>query len=134
LLDFAPSPKTQADKDKSPSRIIIPTDLSTTDQYQKIAMVGFASTLEELSGTKLEYIDISEVWERDPPTEATTETMQSYMSDVSRNSPSKTSLTAKAPFRSWCYDYIHGFDDFRNDYRQKFHKKPFFEQTPETLW
>lgn len=92
-------------------------------------MVQFASTLEELSDTKVEYINISDVWDKDPPAEAPTETMQEYMSNVSRTSPRKTPLTAKAPFRSWCYEYTAHLDDFRDEYRQKFHKEPFFENT-----
>ena len=133
LLDFAPSQETEADKDKSPSRIIIPTDLLTADQYQKIAMVGFALTLEELSGTKVEYIDISDVWDKNPPAEASKETMQEYMSNVSRTSPRKTSLTDKAPFRSWCYEFTGRLNGFRDEYRQKFHKEPFVENTVKNL-
>lgn len=46
----------------------------------------------------------------------------------------KTSLTIQAPFRSWCYDYYHSFDTFRDEYKHKFDKKPFIEATPQFFW
>jgi hypothetical protein len=60
--------------------------------------------------------------------------MQSYMSQVSCKSPRKTLLTYKAPFRSWCYDYYHNFDEFRDEYQKTFHKEPFVEATPQFFW
>ncbi|WKT48529.1 Amidase signature domain [Fusarium oxysporum f. sp. vasinfectum] len=39
-----------------------------------------------------------------------------------------------APFLSWCYDYYHSFDNFRDEYKQKFDKKPFVEATPQFFW
>ncbi|KAM5378228.1 hypothetical protein ACJA88_005962 [Fusarium oxysporum] len=39
-----------------------------------------------------------------------------------------------APFLSWCYDYYHSFDTFRDEYKQKFDKKPFVEATPQFFW
>lgn len=108
-------------------------DFAPIDQIQKIAMVQFASTLGELSDTKVVDIDISHVWDKDPPAEAPTETMQEYMSNVSRISPRKTSLTDKAPFRSWCYEFTGRLNGFRDDYRQKFHKEPFVENTVQNL-
>ncbi|RGP81786.1 hypothetical protein FLONG3_90 [Fusarium longipes] len=100
-------------------KIIIPTDLSSSEETQKTAIDKFLSTLQDVLDTKPEYIDVSETWQGSPPADVS-EGMQSFMNE--------------APFRSWCYDYYHTFDDFKDEYQQKFHRQPFIEATPQFFW
>ncbi|KAG4262020.1 hypothetical protein FPRO03_10893 [Fusarium proliferatum] len=119
LLDFTANPKTGT-SEASSLRIIVPDDLSLPEKSQKTAIATFVSILQDLLDTKAEYINVGKIWEESPPSEASREGMQAYME--------------KAPFRSWCYDYYHSFDTFRDEYKQKFDKKPFIEATPQFFW
>ncbi|KLO88034.1 Uncharacterized protein LW93_5202 [Fusarium fujikuroi] len=118
LLDFTANAKTGASE--APPRIIVPDDLSSPEKSQKTAIATFVSILQDLLDTKAEYVNVGKIWEESPPSEASREGMQAYME--------------KAPFRSWCYDYYHSFDAFRDEYKQKFDKKPFIEATPQFFW
>ncbi|PNP79587.1 hypothetical protein FNYG_07203 [Fusarium nygamai] len=119
LLDFTENAKAGASKGSS-TRVIVPDDLSSPEKSQKTAIATFVSILQDLLGTKAEYVNVGKIWEESPPSEASNEGMQAYME--------------KAPFRSWCYDYYHSFDTFREEYKQKFDKKPFIEATPQFFW
>ncbi|KAF5714579.1 D-mandelate dehydrogenase [Fusarium globosum] len=119
LLDFTANPKTGTSEASSP-RIIVPDDLSLPEKSQKTAIATFVSILQGLLDTKAEYVNVGKIWEESPPSEASREGMQAYME--------------KAPFRSWCYDYYHSFDTFRDEYKQRFDKKPFIEATPQFFW
>ncbi|KAH7144898.1 hypothetical protein DER46DRAFT_639760 [Fusarium sp. MPI-SDFR-AT-0072] len=119
LLDFTANAKTGA-SEASSTRIIVPDDLSSPEKSQKTAIATFVSILQDLLETKAEYVNVGKIWEKSPPSEASNEGMQAYMQ--------------KAPFRSWCYDYYHSFDTFRDEYKQKFDKKPFIEATPQFFW
>ncbi|KPM40801.1 hypothetical protein AK830_g5768 [Neonectria ditissima] len=123
-------------KSMIPKRIIYPVDLHPVrNSSQKIVMDGLISTLEKFVGAKVEEINLGETWAENRPAEAHGEAMQTYMKDVSTCSTKmETVLTAKAPSRSWCYDYYHAFNDFRDEFSGKFHKKPFVEATPQFLW
>ncbi|KAK7419721.1 hypothetical protein QQZ08_010734 [Neonectria magnoliae] len=95
------SPKT-----KLPKRIIYPVDLhAAVDNIQQAGMKQFISTLEKFLGVQVEEINIGETWAEDRPAEAHDEGMQTYMKD--------------APFCSWCYEYYHAFDDFRDEYSDR---------------
>ncbi|KAM0495654.1 hypothetical protein ACHAP8_007921 [Fusarium lateritium] len=120
LLDHAPSPKVEPKGESFAPKVIVPIDLSSPEETQKAAIDKFVSILQDLLDTKANYIDISKSWEESPPSEASKDGMQAYMS--------------QAPFRSWCYDYYHAFDEFRDEYQQKFHKEPFVETTPQSFW
>ncbi|KAM5509018.1 glutamyl-tRNA(Gln) amidotransferase [Fusarium oxysporum f. sp. phaseoli] len=119
LLDFTANAKAGASESSS-ARIIVPDDLSSPEKSQKTAIATFVSILQDLLDTKVEYINVGKIWEKSPPSEASNEGMQAYMQ--------------KAPFLSWCYDYYHSFDTFRDEYKQKFDKKPFVEATPQFFW
>ncbi|KAF5644540.1 D-mandelate dehydrogenase [Fusarium sp. NRRL 52700] len=119
LLDFTANANTGA-SGASSARIIVPDDLSSPEKSQKTAVATFASILQDLLHTKAEYVNVDKTWQESPPSEASNEGMQAYME--------------KAPFRSWCYDYYHSFDSFRDEYKQKFDKKPFIEATPQFFW
>ncbi|RGP68975.1 hypothetical protein FSPOR_4952 [Fusarium sporotrichioides] len=134
LLDHAPSPKIEPKGESFAPKVIVPTDLSSPGETQNTAIDKFVSILQDLLDAKAEYVDIGKTWEESPPVEASEDGMQSYMSQVSCKSPRKTLLTYKAPFRSWCYDYYHNFDEFRDEYQKTFHKEPFVEATPQFFW
>ncbi|EGU74531.1 hypothetical protein FOXB_14976 [Fusarium oxysporum f. sp. conglutinans Fo5176] len=119
LLDFTANAKAGA-SEASSARIIVPDDLSSSEKSQKTAIATFVSILQDLLDTKVEYVNVGKIWEKSPPSEASNEGMQAYMQ--------------KAPFLSWCYDYYHSFDNFRDEYKQKFDKKPFVEATPQFFW
>ncbi|KAI8715084.1 Amidase domain-containing protein [Fusarium sp. LHS14.1] len=110
----------QTQEPRSIKRIIYPLDLVSVDETQKEALDGFVTALEELLRVTVQSIDIGEIWAENPPDEASDEDMQAYM--------------RHAPFRSWCYEYSHAFDEFRDEYRQKTQKEPFAESTPQFFW
>ncbi|KAG8667923.1 hypothetical protein FPOAC2_13127 [Fusarium poae] len=120
LLDHTSSPKIESNGKSFAPKVIIPIDLSSPRETQKTAIDKFVSILQDLLDAKAEYISISNTWDKNRPAEAAKHGMQIYMS--------------QAPFRSWCYDYYHTFDEFRDEYQQKFHKEPFVEATPRFLW
>ncbi|RBR13067.1 hypothetical protein FVER53590_06671 [Fusarium verticillioides] len=119
LLDFTENTKARASESSS-MRVIVPEDFSSPRKSQKTAIATFVSILQGLLDAKAEYVNVGKNWEESPPSEASNEGMQAYME--------------KAPFRSWCYDYYHSFDTFRDEYKQKFDKKPFIEATPQFFW
>ncbi|KAF4336461.1 D-mandelate dehydrogenase [Fusarium beomiforme] len=120
LLDFTASPKSELLEASSPTRIIVPDDLSAPQKSQKTAISSFVSILQDVLNAKAEYVDVGKVWEQSPPSEASKEAMQEFMK--------------QAPSRSWCHDYYHSFDKFRHEYEQKFDKQPFIEATPQFFW
>ncbi|KAF5243135.1 hypothetical protein FANTH_8327 [Fusarium anthophilum] len=119
LLDFSGNAKAGA-SEVSSTKIIVPEDLSSPEKSQKTVIATFVSILQDLLDTKAEYVNVGKSWEESPPSESSNEGMQAYME--------------KAPFRSWCYDYYHSFGAFRDEYKQRFDKKPFVEATPKFFW
>ncbi|KAM5344734.1 hypothetical protein ACJ41O_010596 [Fusarium nematophilum] len=103
-----------------PSKILYPVDLVSTGETQQDVLDAFVSALKEFLGVRVQDIDIGAIWAQNPPAEAGSEAMQAYM--------------GHAPFRSWCYDYYHAFDQFRDQYREIFHREPFIEATPRFFW
>ncbi|KAJ6180918.1 hypothetical protein N7519_011379 [Penicillium mononematosum] len=71
----------------------------------------FVGVLESFLGTKRVNISLAERWEQCPPSEANGKPLKQYLS--------------KSAFWSMCYDYYHGFDDFRSIYSSKYGKLPF---------
>ncbi|KAF9252091.1 hypothetical protein DTO006G1_2838 [Penicillium roqueforti] len=95
-----------------PSKIIYPLDFFPHSNPQHQAMVDeFVEILENFLGTKRVEISIAERWEKCPPLEANGKPLKQYLS--------------KSAFWSMCYDYYHGFDDFRSKYESKYEKLPF---------
>ncbi|SPJ82519.1 related to D-mandelate dehydrogenase [Fusarium torulosum] len=120
LLDFTASSKGELLENASPIKVVVPVDLKSPDKTQGKAVDDFVSILEDHLNVKADRIDVGKAWNQNPPAEASKEAMQTYMS--------------QAPFRSWCYDYYHAFDDFRDEYRKKFYNEPFAEATPQYFW
>ncbi|KAF4970839.1 hypothetical protein FSARC_2205 [Fusarium sarcochroum] len=119
LLDITDS-RSKLHEPVLPKRIFIPADLSSADKTQDAAITAFVSILQDLLDVQAEHIDVGKIWDKSPPTEASGEGMQAFM--------------RHAPFRSWCYDYYHAFDELRRQYRQKFQYEPFTEATPQFFW
>ncbi|KAJ6006803.1 hypothetical protein N7451_004747 [Penicillium sp. IBT 35674x] len=95
-----------------PSKIIYPLDFFPHSNPHHQAMVDeFVGTLESFLGVKRVEISLAERWEQCPPLEANGKPLKQYL--------------AKSAFWSMCYDYYHGFDDFRSKYQAKFGKRPF---------
>ncbi|KAF4991723.1 hypothetical protein FDECE_13954 [Fusarium decemcellulare] len=121
LLDItAKSLGEEPHKLRSAKRILYPVDLASTDETQQTALNSFLSILQDYVGVDVEHIDIGSIWAQNPPIGASNESMQEYM--------------RQAPFRAWCYEYRHSFEEFRGEYRQKFRKEPFAETTPQFFW
>ncbi|KAJ3461300.1 hypothetical protein MRS44_009853 [Fusarium solani] len=110
----------QPQEPKSPKRILYPVDMASVDETQQEALNSFVSTLQDFLGVQAQTIDIGAIWAESPPDETSDEDMQAYM--------------RHAPFRSWCYEYYHAFDEFRHEYRQKTQKEAFAEPTPQFFW
>ncbi|KAM0421547.1 hypothetical protein ACHAPT_010721 [Fusarium lateritium] len=121
LLDITTKSLDQhPNKPQLPKRILYPVDLISADETQQDVLNSFMSALEDFLSVQAESIDIGAIWSENPPAEASDEDMQAYM--------------RHAPFRSWCFEYYHAFDEFRHQYRQKTQKEPFAESTPQFFW
>ncbi|KAJ5480157.1 hypothetical protein N7530_005666 [Penicillium desertorum] len=95
-----------------PSKIIYPLDFFLHSNPHHQAMVDeLVGVLESFLGTKRVNISLAERWEQCPPSEANGKPLKQYLS--------------KSAFWSMCYDYYHGFDDFRSKYSSKYGKLPF---------
>ncbi|KAJ4251946.1 hypothetical protein NW762_011246 [Fusarium torreyae] len=121
LLDIT-NPKNKLHEPILSTEVLIPKDLSSADETQDAVITDFVSILQDFLDVQAEYIDVGKIWDKNPPAEASGEGMQAFMQNM------------KAPFRSWCYDYYHAFDEFRRQYRQKFRYEPFTEATPQFFW
>ncbi|CAG2007833.1 unnamed protein product, partial [Fusarium graminearum] len=78
LLHHAPSHKLDARGDSVAPKVIIPVDLSSPGETQKAAIDKFVSIIEEHLDAKAEYVDVSKIWEENPPVEASNDGMQSF--------------------------------------------------------
>ncbi|RSL64744.1 hypothetical protein CEP54_004547 [Fusarium duplospermum] len=121
LLDLTAKTLVQHPQEPKPlKRVLYPVDMISVDETQQEALDSFVSTLQDFFVVQAESINVGAVWVENPPDEASDEGMQAYM--------------RHAPFRSWCYEYYHAFDEFRHSYRQKTQKEPYAESTPQFFW
>ncbi|KAJ5726505.1 uncharacterized protein N7483_007862 [Penicillium malachiteum] len=104
-----------------PSKIIYPLDFFPHSNPTHQAMVDeFGGVLETLLDTKRVEISLAERWDQCPPAEANGKPLREYLS--------------KSAFWSMCYDYYHGFDDFRSEYESKYGKRPFERPVLNYRW
>ncbi|KAL6849082.1 hypothetical protein ACO1O0_008612 [Amphichorda felina] len=82
-------------------------------------MHNFVGSLEQYLGVKAQRLSLGDIWDAKPPSDAGGQTLQSFMKD--------------APFRSFCYDYAHEYQDFRAKYHQRFDREPYVEATPRGI-
>ncbi|KAK4141694.1 uncharacterized protein C8A04DRAFT_30681 [Dichotomopilus funicola] len=80
----------------------------------------FIGVLEDFLGVKRTPFSFAEEWKKNPPKKAGGVPLLKY--------------TEKSAFWALCYDYYHGFDDFRAEYRAKFGKDAFVSSVVRFRW
>ncbi|KAM0264229.1 hypothetical protein ACHAQJ_000716 [Trichoderma viride] len=103
-----------------PKRIIYPLDFAPISEDDRILNDKFVATLEHFLGTKADKVHLSEVWDAKPPNEANGLSLEEYMKE--------------APFSSFCADFYHQYEEFRQSYKRKFGREPYIETTPRFRW
>ncbi|KAK9769981.1 putative Amidase [Seiridium cardinale] len=99
---------------KFPKKILYPLDFFPHSNPEHQAMVDeFISVLGKFLGTERVEFSIAERWSQCPPPEAKGKTLKEYLAKAS------------SAFWPMCYDYYHGFDGFRNQYKATFEKDPY---------
>ena len=105
-----------------PPAIIYPTDyMALIHNKEQLRLIdGFVTDLEQSLGVKHEEVSFNEVWGRAPPLEAHGQSLQDYMRDACRD--------------SFFYDDYHSFDQFRNDYWDRYAKLPYISPPVRRQW
>ncbi|POR35133.1 Glutamyl-tRNA(Gln) amidotransferase subunit A [Tolypocladium paradoxum] len=105
-----------------PRRLLYPVDFfeSNGSKVHRELTSQFVATLENFMGVKAEKVNITALWEKQPPPEAKGQGLQEYME--------------KAPFRSFCYEFYHEYDEFRKAYQDKSGYAPYAEATTKHRW
>ncbi|KAL7941820.1 hypothetical protein V8C42DRAFT_355247 [Trichoderma barbatum] len=103
-----------------PKRIIYPLDFASSNEDDQTLNEKFVAMLERFLEVKADKIRLSDAWDAQPPDEANGQSLEEYMK--------------KAPFSSFCSDFYHEYQDFRNDYKTKFGREPYVEATPRFYW
>ncbi|KND86695.1 Glutamyl-tRNA(Gln) amidotransferase subunit A [Tolypocladium ophioglossoides CBS 100239] len=105
-----------------PKRLLCPVDFfeSSGSKAHKELASQFVATLENFLGTKAEKVDVAAAWKKQPPPEAKGQGLQEYIND--------------APFRSFCYEFYHEYDEFRKVYQDKSGHTPYAEATTKHRW
>ncbi|PHH61808.1 hypothetical protein CDD81_7972 [Ophiocordyceps australis] len=105
----------------APSRLIYPINLfNDTMMEQKDLMTKFVKALENELGIKAEKLDVSAKWASTPPLQARGLGLQEYIKD--------------SPFRAFCYEFYHQYDNFRAAYQDKVQHLPYAEATVQYRW
>ncbi|RFU80351.1 hypothetical protein TARUN_1817 [Trichoderma arundinaceum] len=102
-----------------PKRIIYPLDFASISEDEQALYDKFVTTLEHFLGMKAEKVRLSEIWDAKPPNE---------------DGQSLEEYTRQAPFSSFCSDFYHEYEDFRQSYKGKFGREPYVEATPRFRW
>ncbi|KAL7785266.1 amidase signature domain-containing protein [Trichoderma ceciliae] len=105
---------------KFPKRIVYPLDFASISKDHHALDDKFVATLEHLLGVRADKVLLSEIWDAKPPSQANGQSLEEYMK--------------QAPFSSFCSDFYHGYEDFRNSYKNKFGREPYVEATPRFRW
>ncbi|KAI8628594.1 putative amidase [Xylariaceae sp. FL1651] len=104
-----------------PTKILYPREFYPLVNLEHQALVEeFVRMLEKFLGTKRVPFSFVDEWEKNPPKEAQGMPLLKY--------------TEKSAFRALCYDYYHGFDQFRDKYKAKFGKEPFVSSVVGFRW
>ncbi|THZ54669.1 amidase signature enzyme, partial [Aureobasidium pullulans] len=100
------------DSSQYPKRILYPTDFfPQADDTQQAICEAFISQVEDFLGVKRTPISFRDEWEKNPPKEAGSKSLLDFLE-----------MSAVWPMY---YDTYHTFDDFRNDYKEKFGKEAY---------
>ncbi|CAH0018141.1 unnamed protein product [Clonostachys rhizophaga] len=106
---------------KFPSKILYPLEFyPLKNSKQQDLTEEFVVVLEEFLGVKRTPFSFVEEWGKNPPKEAEGLPLLKY--------------TEKSAFWALCYDYYHGFDVFRDDYKAKFGKDAFASSVVRFRW
>ncbi|KAF5530149.1 amidase signature domain-containing protein [Fusarium mexicanum] len=104
-----------------PSKILYPREFYPLANAEQQAMTEeFVKILEDFLGVKRTPFSFVEEWEKSPPQDAGGLSLLNY--------------TEKSAFWSLCYDYYHGFEKFRDEYRVRFGKNPFVSSVVQFRW
>ncbi|KAL7933921.1 amidase signature domain-containing protein [Trichoderma chlorosporum] len=103
-----------------PKRIIYPLDFASTTEGDKDLEDKFVAMLEHFLGAKADRVHLSDAWSAHPPADAKGQSLEEYMNE--------------ALFSSFCYDFYHEYQGFRNDYKTQFDREPYVEATPRFRW
>ncbi|KAG5915992.1 hypothetical protein E4U42_007852 [Claviceps africana] len=112
-----------------PSRLISVSDLKGTNNRHAGKHKDFVAAVESFLGVKSKRISLQALWKSKPPVEAKGQTLQHYMRNACLSPPA-----SKAPFFSFCYDFYHQYDVFRNEYQAAFGRQPTVEATVSHQW
>ncbi|RDA91780.1 hypothetical protein CP533_2844 [Ophiocordyceps camponoti-saundersi (nom. inval.)] len=113
------NPNGSSDNPPPPKRIVWPVDAEVPEDDHKLAPL-FLRILERESDHKVERVNMTAAWAEHPPSEAKGQSLHAYIKD--------------SAFRSFCYDFYHEYDDFRNAYQESYQKTPYSEATIKYRW
>ncbi|VUC36601.1 unnamed protein product [Clonostachys rosea] len=104
-----------------PSKILYPVEFyPLANEKQQSLTEEFITVIEDFLGVKRTPFSFVDEWEKSPPKEAEGLPLLEY--------------TEKSAFWALCYDYYHGFDDFRDEYKAKFGKDAFASSVVRFRW
>jgi Asp-tRNA(Asn)/Glu-tRNA(Gln) amidotransferase A subunit family amidase len=104
-----------------PSKILYPSEFYPLANAKQQALTEeFIGILEDFLGVRRTPFSFAEEWEKNPPKKAGGVPLLKY--------------TEKSAFWALCYDYYHGFDDFRDEYKAKFGKDAFVSSVVRFRW
>ncbi|ODA83550.1 hypothetical protein RJ55_02064 [Drechmeria coniospora] len=105
-----------------PRRLVYPVDLfdPPSSEQRRDLLSAFVKMLENSLGIKAETFNISARWTESRPAEARGQSLQAYMQ--------------VAPFRAYCYEFYHAYDEFRDRYEAEFGHGPYLEATVQHRW
>ncbi|KAF9765336.1 hypothetical protein IL306_002424 [Fusarium sp. DS 682] len=119
-----------------PSKILYPSEFYPLENEEQQALTEeFIAILEDFLGVRRTPFSFVEEWEKNPPKEAGGLALLKYTEKACLLGPfSFTAKWLQSAFWSLCYDYYHGFDDFRDEYRAKYGKNPFVSSVVRFRW
>ena len=113
--------RTEGNAENLPYKVILPTDLlPEEDNPQKKVVLDFLEDLESFLHIKADRINLSELWTQSSPKEAKGQGLHEYLEDVGRD--------------TFLYANYHSGAAFRDEYREKFGKKPFVSKFVQWRW
>ncbi|KAI1740718.1 putative amidase [Xylaria scruposa] len=104
-----------------PSKILYPSEFYPLANAKQQALTEeFISILEDFLGVRRTSFSFAKEWDKRPPEKAGGMPLLKY--------------TEKSAFHALCYDYYHGSDKFRNEYKAKFGKDAFVSSVVGFRW
>ncbi|GJN74888.1 hypothetical protein PLICBS_008981 [Purpureocillium lilacinum] len=111
----------RSDVPPPPARLVYPEDLFDGDSSERRKLMKlFVTTMENYLGAKAERIQLSTLWDEHIPDEAKGRGLDEYI--------------GHAPFRVYCYEFYHAYEQFRSDYKANFGHPPYAETSVWHKW